>query len=103
LTIEDLPQRMADWIISKNLSPGMFLIFVKIFLLLFGVFIEPVRGLRVQAQRRAPVAVKLALDPIHFAMIMIFKPTMGMVTPSVGGLLFFTSNISEVPMGSLVG
>ena len=102
LTIEGLPQMMADWIIGKNLSPWMFLIFVNIFLLLFGIFIEPLPGVMVLAPILAPVAVKLGIDPIHFAMIVIYNLTLGMITPPVGGLLFVTSNVSRVPMGPLV-
>ena len=102
LTIEGLPQAMADWIIGKDLSPWMFLIFVNIFLLLFGIFIEPLPGVMVLAPILAPVAVKLGIDPIHFAMVVIFNLTLGMITPPVGGLLFVTSNVSRVPMGPLV-
>ena len=102
LTIEGLPQQVADWIISMQLSPWMFLIFVNIFLLLFGIFIEPLPGVMVLAPILAPVAAKLGIDPIHFAMIVIYNLTLGMTTPPVGGLLFVTSNVSRVPMGPLV-
>lgn len=102
LTIEGLPQLLADFIINMNLSPWMFLIFVNIFLLLFGIFIEPLPGVMVLAPILAPVAVKLGIDPIHFAMIVIYKLTLGMITPPVGGLLFVTSNVARVPMGPLV-
>ena len=71
LTIEGLPQLMADWIISMHLSPWMFLIFVNIFLLLFGIFIEPLPGVMVLAPILAPVAVKLGIDPINIAMVAI--------------------------------
>jgi TRAP-type C4-dicarboxylate transport system permease large subunit len=50
----------------------------------------------------APVAVKLGVDPIHFAMIVIYNLTLGMITPPVGGLLFVTCNVSRVPMSALV-
>ena len=50
----------------------------------------------------APVAFKLGIDPIHFAMIVIYNLTLGMITPPVGGLLFVTSNVARVPMGPLV-
>ena len=102
LTIEGLPQQMADWIVGMNLSPWMFLIFVNIFLLLFGIFIEPLPGVMVLAPILAPVAVKLGIDPIHFAMVVIYNLTLGMITPPVGGLLFVTSNVARVPMGPLV-
>ena len=102
LTIEGIPQQMAEWLIGMNLSPWMFLIIVNIFLLLFGIFIEPLPGVMVLAPILAPVAVKLGVDPVHFAMIVIFNLTLGMITPPVGGLLFVTCNVSKVPMTALV-
>lgn len=102
LTIEAVPQAMAEWIISMNLSPWTFLLIVNVFLLLFGIFIEPLPGVMVLAPILGPVAMKLGIDPIHFAMIVIYNLTLGMITPPVGGLLFVTSNVSRVPMGPLV-
>ena len=102
LTIEGIPQQMAEWLVSMNLSPWMFLIIVNVFLLLFGIFIEPLPGVMVLAPILAPVAMKLGVDPVHFAMIVIFNLTLGMITPPVGGLLFVTCNVSKVPMSALV-
>jgi C4-dicarboxylate transporter DctM subunit len=102
LTIEGLPQTVAEWLVGMNLSPWMFLIIVNIFLLLFGIFIEPLPGVMVLAPILAPVAVKLGVEPIHFAMIVIYNLTLGMITPPVGGLLFVTCNVSRVPMSQLV-
>ena len=101
LTIEGLPQLMADWLIGMNLSPWMFLVMVNLFLLVFGIFIEPLPGVMVLVPILAPVAIKLGVDPIHFAMIVIYNLTLGMVTPPVGGLLFVTSNVSRVPLADL--
>jgi C4-dicarboxylate transporter, DctM subunit len=102
LTIEGVPQAMAEWIIAMKLSPWTFLVLVNVGLLLFGIFIEPLPGVMVLAPILAPVAVKLGIDPVHFAMIVIFNLTLGMITPPVGGLLFVTSNVSRVPLGPLV-
>lgn len=102
LTIEGIPQQMAEWLVGMNLSPWMFLIIVNVFLLLFGIFIEPLPGVMVLAPILAPVAVKLGIDPIHFAMVVIYNLTLGMITPPVGGLLFVTCNVSRVPMSQLV-
>ena len=102
LTIEGIPQQMAEWLIGMQLSPWMFLIIVNVFLLLFGIFIEPLPGVMVLATILAPVALKLGVDPVHFAMIVIFNLTLGMITPPVGGLLFVTCNVSKVPMSALV-
>ncbi|MFY9512620.1 MAG: TRAP transporter large permease [Rubrivivax sp.] len=102
LTVESVPQTLAGWLVAQNFSPTMFLIVVNIFLLLFGIFIEPLPGVMVLVPILAPVAVKLGVDPVHFAMIVIYNLTLGMITPPVGGLLFVTSNVSRVPVGQLV-
>lgn len=102
LTIEGVPQALAEWLVAMNFSPWMFLIVVNIFLLLFGIFIEPLPGVMVLVPILAPVAIKLGIDPIHFAMVIIVNLTLGMITPPVGGLLFVTCNVSRVPMTQLV-
>ena len=101
LTIEGVPQMMANWIGSLDLSAWGFLIVLNVFLLLFGIFIEPLPGVMVLVPILAPVAAKIGIDPIHFAMIVIYNLTLGMITPPVGGLLFVTSNVSRVPMSDL--
>jgi tripartite ATP-independent transporter DctM subunit len=102
LTIEGVPQSLAEWMVSLHLSQWSFLILVNVLLLVFGIFIEPLPGVMVLAPILAPVAVKLGVDPVHFAMIVIYNLTLGMITPPVGGLLFVTSNVSRVPLGPLV-
>ena len=102
LTIEGVPQAVANWISGMQLSPWLFLIVINIFLLLFGIFIEPLPGVMVLVPILAPVAAKVGIDPTHFAMVVIFNLTLGMITPPVGGLLFVTSNVSRVPLNLLV-
>ena len=102
LTIEGLPQMLAEWMIAQHFTPMVFLIVVNVFLLLFGIFIEPLPGVMVLVPILAPVAAKLGVDPVHFAMIVIYNLTLGMITPPVGGLLFVTSNVSRVPLAALV-
>ncbi|PUE30607.1 TRAP transporter large permease [Limnohabitans sp. Jir72] len=101
LTIEGMPQTVAGWISGMNLSVWGFLIVINIFLLIFGIFIEPLPGVMVLVPILAPVAAKLGIDPIHFAMVVIYNLTLGMITPPVGGLLFVTSNVSKVPLNDL--
>ncbi len=101
LTIEGLPIQLANWMTAQELSPLTFLLAVNVFLLLFGIFIEPLPGVMVLAPILAPIASKLGIDPTHFAMIVILNLTLGMITPPVGGLLFVTSNVAKVPLAAL--
>jgi tripartite ATP-independent transporter DctM subunit len=101
LTIDGLPIKLAEWMGAQDMSAVTFLIAVNIFLLIFGIFIEPLPGVMVLVPILAPVAAKLGIDPVHFAMVVIYNLTLGMITPPVGGLLFVTSNVSKVPLSDL--
>jgi tripartite ATP-independent transporter DctM subunit len=101
LTIDGLPIKLAEWMSMQDMNAFTFLIAVNIFLLLFGIFIEPLPGVMILVPILAPVAAKLGIDPIHFAMVVIFNLTLGMITPPVGGLLFVTSNVAKVPLDAL--
>ena len=101
LTIEGVPQQLAETIVSWNLSPVTFLVAVNILLLLFGIFMEPLPGVMILVPILAPIASALGIDPIHFAMVVIVNLTLGMITPPVGGLLFVTSVATKVPLAAL--
>ena len=101
LTVEGVPQQLAELIVGWNLSPVTFLIAVNILLLLFGIFMEPLPGVMILVPILAPISAALGIDPIHFAMVVIVNLTLGMITPPVGGLLFVTSVATKVPMSDL--
>ncbi|MEA2935897.1 MAG: C4-dicarboxylate transporter, DctM subunit [Variibacter sp.] len=102
LTVLQIPQAVSEYIVSLQLSPLMFMFAVNIFLLLFGIFIEPLPGIMILVPILAPVADAVGINPLQFAMIVILNLTLGMITPPVGGLLFVTSIVSKVPMGAMV-
>lgn len=101
LTIEGVPQDLAQTIIGWNLSPMAFLLAVNILLLVFGIFMEPLPGVTILVPILAPIAAALGIDPIHFAMVVIVNLTLGMITPPVGSLLFVTSVATKVPLVAL--
>lgn len=102
LTIDGLPQLAAEWVASRELSQASFLVLVNLLLLLFGIFIEPLPGVMILVPILSPIALKLGVDPVHFAMIVVYNLTLGMITPPVGGLLAVTSSVSKVPLAALI-
>jgi tripartite ATP-independent transporter DctM subunit len=101
LTTENVPQVISEWIAHLGLGPIGLLLLVNVFLLIFGIFIEPLPGVMVLVPILAPVAHAAGIDPIHFAMVVIYNLTLGMITPPVGGLLFVTSAVTRVPLPQL--
>ena len=102
LTINGVPQFLAETIIAWNLGPIEFLLAVNVLLLLFGIFLEPLPGVVVLVPILAPIAAALGVDPTHFAIIVIVNLTLGMLTPPVGSLLFVVSSSMKVGMGPLI-
>jgi tripartite ATP-independent transporter DctM subunit len=102
LTVGQIPQQVAAWIGSLDLSPIALLIAINILLLLVGIFIEPLPGVMIMVPILAPLADAAGLNPLHFAIVVIVNLTMGMITPPVGGVLFVTTIVSGVKMGPMV-
>lgn len=102
LTISRVPQDLSAWIVGLELPPLAFLFAVNVLLLLFGIFIEPLPGIVVLVPILAPIAHRLGIDDLQFAVVVIVNLTMGMITPPVGGLLFVTSVVAKVPLPRLV-
>ena len=84
LTIEQIPQNLANWIIDMNLGKVTFLIFVNLLLLLAGNFMEPSSLIMILAPLIFPVAMQLGIDPIHLGVIITVNMEIGMLTPPVG-------------------
>ena len=103
LTISRVPQDLTEAIVSMQLSPMAFLFAVNVFLLVFGIFIEPLPGIVVLVPILAPIAHALGISDLQFGIIVIVNLTMGMLTPPVGGLLFVTSVVARVPLAKLIG
>jgi tripartite ATP-independent transporter DctM subunit len=102
LTIERVPQAISDWIVGLDLAPLALLAIINVFLLVFGIFIEPLPGVMVLVPILAPAAAAAGIDPLHFAMVAILNLTLGMITPPVGGLLSVTSVVAKVPLADIV-
>lgn len=101
LTVGQIPQVAAEWIAGFALSKlGLFLL-INVFLLLAGIFIEPLPGVMIFVPILAPMALAAGIDPLQFAIVVIVNLTLGMITPPVGALLFITSIVSGVPMGKM--
>lgn len=102
LTEEQIPQAVANAMLSAGFGPVMFLIAVNVILLIGGQFMEPSGLLVIVAPLVFPIAIKLGIDPIHLGIIMVVNMEIGMITPPVGLNLFVTSGVAGMPMMNVV-
>jgi tripartite ATP-independent transporter DctM subunit len=101
LTVGQIPQAVAEWMAGFQLGPLALLLLINVFLLIAGIFIEPLPGVMIFVPILAPLALAAGIHPLHFAMVVIVNLTLGMITPPVGALLFVTSIVSGVSMGRM--
>ncbi|WP_166415492.1 TRAP transporter large permease [Cochlodiniinecator piscidefendens] len=102
LTEEQIPQHVANAMLSAGFGPVMFLIAVNVILLIGGQFMEPSGLLVIVAPLVFPIAIELGIDPIHLGIIMVVNMEIGMITPPVGLNLFVTSGVAGMPMMGVV-
>ena len=102
LTDEQIPQMVANAMLSAGFGKVMFLIIVNVILLIGGQFMEPSGLLVIVAPLVFPIAMELGVDPIHLGIIMVVNMEIGMITPPVGLNLFVTSGVAGMPMMRVV-
>ena len=102
LTDEQIPQQIAEAMLSAGFGKIMFLIMVNVILLIGGQFMEPSGLIVIVAPLVFPIAIELGVDPIHLGIIMVVNMEIGMITPPVGLNLFVTSGVAQMPMMAVV-
>ncbi len=106
LTVEQIPQQAADWLVAHVDSKLTFIILVNIFLLLLGCVMDILSAILIVAPLLAPIAARFGLHPVHFAIMFIVNLEIGYLTPPMGINLFvasavFKRSIVEVIKGVL--
>jgi len=102
LTLENVPQSIAQALVDNNVGMIAFLIFVNIILIIAGAFMEPSAIIMIMVPLLLPVAIKLGINPIHFGIMITINMELGMVSPPVGLNLFVTSSLTGIPMKDVV-
>lgn len=102
MTRERIPQEVTQSFASFLDSKIVFLLALNLFLLFIGMFIEGNAAMIIIVPLIAPLANHFGIDPIHFAMIVIFNFTLGALSPPVGTLMFVTCSVTKCKISSFI-
>ena len=94
LTREQIPQAMANMMLTTIDSAAVFMIVVVVFVTIASLFVEGNALMLVLVPILAPIASSYGIDDVHFAMIYIATASIGALTPPVGTLMFVTCSIT---------
>jgi C4-dicarboxylate transporter DctM subunit len=101
MTNENIPQGLANWMLTQGFGPISFLLACNIILLLAGNFMEPSSIVLIFAPILFPVATRLGIDPVHFGIMMVVNMEVGMCHPPVGLNLYVASGITKMGITEL--
>lgn len=102
LSIEQIPAQIAESITSLTTNGILLLLFINIFLLVVGAFIDTIPALAMLTPILLPIAVAAGVDPIHFGIIMVMNLAIGFVTPPFGINLFIASAVGKTPIEKII-
>ncbi|ASM75127.1 MULTISPECIES: TRAP transporter large permease [Roseobacteraceae] len=101
-TLEQVPQHIADLVLTITDEPLLILLLLNIFLLLLGMFLEPISILILTMPILLKFQALIDMDPVQFGTVVVLNVVIGMATPPVGILLFITSAISGEPVTKVI-
>ncbi|PID56456.1 C4-dicarboxylate ABC transporter permease [candidate division KSB3 bacterium] len=101
LTSEQIPQAIAEGMLSVTQNKYAILLLINLLLLFVGTFMETIAALIILFPVLLKVAVSVGVDPIHFAIIAVLNLMIGLTTPPVGVCLFVASSIGKIPLGKM--
>jgi C4-dicarboxylate transporter DctM subunit len=95
MTVEQLPQEMANWIMQVSPNKYVILLLVNFFLLIIGMIMDDISGTVIAASLLFPVMEKIGIHPLHFAAMMGVNLGLGNVTPPTAPILYLAGRIGE--------
>ncbi|MFC5077580.1 Sialic acid TRAP transporter permease protein SiaT [Vibrio thalassae] len=102
MTLEQIPQNVASYLISLTDNKLTLLLIINVFLLIVGMFIEGGAAMIILTPLLLPAVLNLGVNPIHFGVIVIVNIMIGGVTPPFGSMMFTVCSILRVRMVDFV-
>ena len=93
-SVDQIPERVTDFLVQYIDSRFMFLLLVNIALLIMGCFMDIVSAMLVLGPVFMPLLQRFEIDFIHFGIIMVLNIEIGFLTPPFGVNLFVSSGIT---------
>jgi C4-dicarboxylate transporter DctM subunit len=93
-SVDQIPQRVAEFLLQYIDSKYLFLFLVNVGLLIMGCFMDIVSALLVLGPVFLPLLQRFEIDPIHFGIIMVLNIEVAFLTPPFGVNLFVSSGIT---------
>lgn len=96
LTMEQIPNKIATYLLSAISADWLLIVMMLIVLLIFGLFVDNISSCLILTPVFLPVATGLGMDPVQFGIMMTVALAIGFVTPPYGVNLFVASAVAKM-------
>ena len=93
LTLENIPPKITEAVLSTIQSPVVFLFVMNVLLLLVGMFMDIISATLILGPVFLPMLSAFNIDPLHFGLLMTVNLAIGYCTPPVGVSLYITGSM----------
>ena len=98
LGFDNVPAKVAALMLEISHDRFVLLLLINLFLLLLGLFLEPLAAMIMTMPVLLEIAKLLELDLVHLGMIVVLNLVIGLATPPVGLCLFIVCAIGRVSL-----
>jgi C4-dicarboxylate transporter DctM subunit len=95
LTLESIPGRITEAVLSAITSPAVFLIAMNVLLLIVGMFMDIISATMILGPVLVPMLDAFHINWMHFGLIMTVNLAIGYCTPPMGVSLYITGAIAN--------
>ena len=95
LTLEDIPGKITEAVLSTIQSPVVFLLAMNILLLFIGMFMDIISATMILGPVFLPMLDAFGISWMHFGLIMTVNLAIGYCTPPMGVSLYITGAIAN--------
>jgi tripartite ATP-independent transporter DctM subunit len=101
ITVTNIPQNTADWLVALPLNRYLILIMICIVYQIGGSFIDDLAFMILATPIFYPAVLKLGFNPLWFGIVIGVVVMIGVVIPPVAVCVFVVKNITKEPMGRI--
>lgn len=99
---EQVPQRLAEVMLSLTTSKPLILLIMNILFLILGMLMDTNAIMLIFLPIVLPVVKSVGIDLVHFGVVVILNLMIGLLTPPFGMLLLLLNGLTKVPIEDIL-
>jgi C4-dicarboxylate transporter DctM subunit len=102
ISMEQIPQKLIELIVSHNIGSFAFLMLLNLLIPIIGFFLGPAAIIVMIVPIVIPVANHLGISLIHLGLLMALNMEMDFIMPPLGTNLYVLSGVAKIPVGQVI-